>query len=41
MNMQANLQINEDGTAILSLPEADEECTIKGVYSQAQLQQAP
>jgi SHS2 domain-containing protein len=37
-NMQANLQINEDGTGILSLPEADEECTVDGVYSQAQLQ---
>ena len=40
-NMQADLQINEDGTGILSLPEADEECTVVGVYSQAQLQQAP
>ena len=40
-NIQANLQINEDGTGILSLPEADEECTVDGVYSQAQLHQEP
>lgn len=38
-NMQASLQMNEDGTAILSIPEADEECTVEGVYSKAQLQQ--
>jgi len=37
-NMQANLQINEDGTGVLSLPEADEECIVDGVYSKAQLQ---
>jgi len=38
-NMQASLQMNEDGTATLSIPDADEECTVEGVYSKAQLQQ--
>ena len=37
-NMEASLQINEDGTGILSLPEADEQCAVKGVYSKGQLQ---
>ncbi|MCK5681452.1 hypothetical protein KAI46_11650 [bacterium] len=36
-NMQATLQINADGTGILSLPKADEECLVDGVYSQGQL----
>ncbi len=38
-NMQASLQMNEDGTATLSIPDADEECAVEGVYSKAQLQQ--
>ncbi|MCK5825896.1 MAG: hypothetical protein KAG93_02580 [Desulfuromusa sp.] len=37
-NMQAILQINADGTGVLSLSEADEECQVDGVYSQGQLQ---
>ncbi len=36
-NIPASLQINEDGTRVLSLPEADEECSVDGVYSKAQL----
>ena len=36
--MQAGLQVNEDGSGMLSIPEADEECTVDGVYSKAQLQ---
>lgn len=40
-NMQASLQMNEDGTGVLILPGADEKCTVDGVYSQAQLQQEP
>ena len=40
-NMRADLQVKDDGTAILSLPEADEECTVTGIYSKAQLQVVP
>jgi len=36
-DMQAILQIHDDGAGTLSLPEADEECTVSEVYSQAQL----
>ena len=37
-DMQAHLQINEDGTGTLSLSEADEECMVEGVYSKGELQ---
>ncbi len=37
-NMQAGLQINADGSGTLSMLEADEECAVEGVYSEAQLQ---
>ncbi|MDX2480520.1 MAG: hypothetical protein QNK24_09305 [Desulfuromusa sp.] len=37
-NMVARLQINEDGTGTLSLPDADEECTVEGIYSKAKLE---
>ena len=37
-DMQARLQINEDGTGTLFLSEADEECLVEGVYSKGELQ---
>ena len=36
-DMQASLQMNADGTGILSIPDADEKCAVEGVYSKAQL----
>lgn len=38
-DMQASLQMNADGTGTLSIPDADEECAVEGVYSKAELQQ--
>ena len=36
-DMQANLQMNADGSGTLSIPDADEECTVEGVFSKAEL----
>ncbi len=37
-NMEGRLQINEEGPSILSLPDADEECTVDGVFSKAKIE---
>ena len=36
-NVAAEMVINEDGTGTLSIPEADENCQVEGVYSKAEL----
>ncbi|MDA3904345.1 MAG: hypothetical protein PF441_12965 [Desulfuromusa sp.] len=37
-SMEGRLQINEEGPSILSLPDADEECTVDGVFSKAKIE---